>query len=168
MTVSVNYKPTLKWHGVRILAKIHNKADEAVMKAAEHLKEKIQAKLRRHVGSIYVGSRLVKAVEFSPPGDPPYEQTGNLANSVKASVEKQKTQVKGSVGTRVNYAKTLEEGGFTRWTGQQHLRFTHVKLVNPIKKSGLPVAPRPVWRPTFEEENRRMLEIVKEELKKVF
>jgi len=169
MTVDVRYHTTKKWEGGKIELKIATGAVSAIQKATEHLAKRIRSKLLATRGSVptdRVG--WVKSVRSSQPGEVPFWQTGNLANSVKPAVTILKTKVKGQVSTRVKYARTLENGGFTEWSGQQHLRFTDLKLVNPIRKSGQPIAPRPVWRPTFEEENNKMLEIVKSEMKKVF
>lgn len=164
--IPVRFKVTSKFIGAEIIQKLRVASKPSIQAALNHLQRRIQRKLSAVKGSVSTDKiDFVFAKESSSPGSPPYLQTGNLHNSVRTTLEVQKTQVKGRVSSPVHYAKTLENGGFTRWSGQQHLRFTDKKLINPIRKSGIPIAPRPVWRPTFEEENARMLEIIKVDLR---
>lgn len=165
--VKVNYTVRSLWNGQKVINAVKGpEAKQAVQAAVDYYKARLRTLLLRQRGSeptTKVG--FVRAAKFSKPGQAPYWQTGNLAESIKAKTEVQKTQIKGSVSTTVKYAKILEEGGLMPPKLQKRLVYTDLKLVNPINVA-ITVAPRPAWRPTFEKEAESMEQIIEANLKK--
>lgn len=97
------------------------------------------------------------AIRFSPDGQPPYKQTGNLANGVVKEIVKRESdgQVTGSVFTTVPYAKEVEFGG-TKQVDQSVKIHTRWRLTNPFLRA-VRIAARPVWGPVFDQVRSEMI-----------
>lgn len=159
---------------------IQNLAKEAtigIRQAADVYRTALKKTLADRVGSIPISSTLRIRYWHSPPGQPPLSQTFNLHNSIKSSyvlhweignawlgaARELKLHGRVSVGSDVRYAKILEFGG--RLTIRDSSRkYTHWRLVNPIKTNPT-IAPRPLWRPTFNKYKEGMLHMIVGHLK---
>ena len=95
-------------------------------------------------------------VKHSRPGQPPFIQTGNLSLSVRQSANFGKTVLKSRISTDVPYATTLEFGGSLSVSADRK-KYTSVRILNPLKITPF-IAPRPVWRPVWNDMNRKMLD----------
>lgn len=102
-----------------------------------------------------------KRFRHSDPGEVPFKQTKNLANSIRTGSERKGDLVRSRTSTRVKYARTLERGLPQISVEQGKKRFTNIRLVNPLKlKSGTIIAPRPVWVPVFEKTRSAMIKSI--------
>lgn len=166
----------LKWQGERKLRQINRLAVIAVKEAGEIYEKELTRTLKSapwgskpateagpslsNLPSITGRTRI--RFRHSSPGEVPYRQTLNLANSVRLTSQTGSGATLGEfrsrVSTRVKYSRTLERGLPQISVPQSSKRFTDIRLLNPLKlKPGTIIAPRPVWVPVFEKTRAKMI-----------
>lgn len=181
ITAKVTTKVT--WHGQRVITKLQNNANDAAKAAGTFYFNLVTREFKRapwgskraQTGNslsnvpILANSRI--RFKHSSPGETPYRQTENLANSIRITSSKrlagEPSKAVTRISTRVPYSRTLERGLPQISQPQSLKRFTKIRLKNPLKlRPGTIIAPRPVWLPVFQKTNVRMLAIIKREMAK--
>lgn len=153
--MNVRTRVKMTWHGNTFRARLINEIHMALIKALNHYRNalKSQIGLWGSMGGVWVKS--------SPPGKPPYRQTGNLYNSIEIALDTQphNNEYKGGVYTDVPYAPDLEYGGLSATIDQNLKKYTAIRLTGvPFKPGRLyMIRRRPAWLPVFKKEWRTML-----------
>ncbi len=165
MTITANVTVRVRWHGKPVLTKLQNGANDAAKAGGQVYFEAVTKEFKSAPwGSKPSGDKRIR-YRHSSPGQTPFRQTENLANSIRISSSK---RVNGQphltitrISTRVPYSVTLERG-LPQISQPQHLkRFTKIRLKNPLKlKSGTIIAPRPVWLPIFQKNKAKMKAVI--------
>lgn len=168
------------WRGNKYLTELAREAAIGVKQAADVYEAALKKALNRTVGSDPISGSLRVRKRHSAPGQVPYWQTGNLANSIKATYTSRyeisggkilgfgkelKIYGRVSAKTDVPYAKTLEFGGRLMMP-HDNRPYTHWRLINPLKTHVYTRA-RPAWRPTFKKWRSTMEYMIVGHLKKV-
>lgn len=176
---------TLNWGGSVWLVDIRKAAKEGVCQALSIYWKEIVRTLSEHWGSIQYRGNARKTVAHSAPGQPPFQQTGNLANSVmiargaKAAklnggaiiveggpTDENSGQEFGCVYTDVPYAKELEYGGIAGPYKASNLKHTSWILINPIRHM-MYIAARPAWRPAYDLTVSQMIQVITKTMRNV-
>lgn len=124
-----------------------------------------QAAKTRPIGSVNkdssgkpLPSNFRRAEKYSSPGDMPYRQTKNLANSIRQRMIKSSDTIEYAVGSEAEYALTVEMGGSFQ-VDESDRKNTSWRLINPPKKP-LNIAARPMWKPVFDRNKDQMIQIM--------
>lgn len=160
--LSVDYKIDLFWD-TGILEKYRLKLHEGAKRAGNVYLSLLRLRLKRTSGSVpayvMIGPNYRKAVKFSRPGEIPFWQTKNLANSVNLTDTPPRPRDVSStvrLSTRVKYARSLERGGYST---NEAKPYTTIQLINNFP-AGRFIAPRPVWLPLLLQYERRLVKMI--------
>lgn len=173
--LGLSSKSTLKWRGPKVETWLYNRLTRNLRIATKFYKGEISKIFKTQPwGSKAVGGGLRrKSFKRSTPGQPPFKQTSNLANSIVFSLHFNSKsrffsggQLKGRTSSEVKYAQNIELGsgktGTVRIPQTQKIHTT-VRLVNPMsrrKAQTLYIAARPVWIPALRRLTPRILKIL--------
>lgn len=131
--------------------------------AGAKYRSRLKRELLKTAGSEPVSGIYRRRVRHSSPGQSPFWQTKNLANSLKFSKSTANWIHRVRISTDVEYAPALELGGVAQ-VPQSAKKYTRLRLINPLIKHravGMFIAPRPVWMPIFNMMGHRMLKIIR-------
>ena len=131
--------------------------------AGAKYRSRLKRELLKTAGSEPVSGIFRRRVRHSSPGQSPFWQTGNLANSLKFSQSTANWVHRVRISTDVEYAAALELGGVAQ-VPQSAKKYTRFRLVNPIKKNratGMLIDPRPAWMPIFMMMRHRLVKIIR-------
>lgn len=173
MAITASVRTQVRWQGDRVISKLQNAGAKATVAGGQIYFQAVEkefksapwgsrrAKTGPSISNVPALANLRIRYRHSSPGETPYKQTENMANSIRISSSK---RISGSphlsitrISSRVKYSSSLERG-FPQVSIEQHLkRFSKIRLKNPLKlKPGTIIAPRPVWLPIFHKNTAKM------------
>jgi hypothetical protein len=167
MTITSKVTIRTKWLGNKRMNEIKSRLGRGAMQAAQLYKNELKKELSKEIGSEFVSANLRRRFKHSSPGEPPYFQTGNLAQSLKISTNfltrgtifsSSRHTISVRISSRVRYAVTLERGGALS-VPEAEKTFTSIRLVNPLKSTPT-ITPRPAWTPVFDRLRPIMLKTI--------
>ena len=157
-------KITLVWHGNTFWSQLINEIHYALLKSTKYFREKLQDQIGLWGSRGGAGARYWE--KSSPPGGPPYRQTGNYFNSILIDIHTDPLQniYTAQIYTDVPYAPALELGGLAKTIHPSLKKYTSIVLLKSPFKVGriYRIRARPAWRPVFNKEWRNMLRYFKD------
>lgn len=142
-----SYKVNVIDHSEKYKKKLEQQVEKAVKWGTSYYYKELRKALVKTQGSTPISGNLRLRTSHSSPGQIPFVQTFNLANSIRQSYLGMGAQVYGQVYTDVPYAETLEHGGYLNMN-QNFKKYTSWRLVNPLKTNKA-IAPRPFFTPVW-------------------